>query len=25
VARSEVGAGYWVVHNYKDVTQCSTD
>lgn len=25
VARSEVGEGYWVVHNYKDVSQCSKD
>ena len=25
VARSEVGEGYWVVHSYKDVAQCSKD
>ena len=25
VARSEVGEGYWVVHNYRDVSQCAKD
>ena len=25
VARSEVGEGYWVVHNYKDVALCCKD
>lgn len=25
VARSEVGEGYWVVHNYKDVIRCTKD